>query len=379
MLARSPTIENELGLEACTYPTGNAEIDHHIISNYDKDMVLFLRASLPANFGDKQTLRIRKFRLHGSDENLNGLKQSRINAATAVTTYPNSYFTIDCGDSDLRRDHANTDLLSLNQELYAMQEKNRFICEENEQLCNDIQDLVVENRDLMASNERLMGIIYSQQQNIQELEQGLDESVRAVDEASTKQIDNEFQLKFKLHNILVEKEQLATALQRLQEDYEAMSETLKNMISNDTRSFDESDKGLLIDEASLHVSKVSEKHLKTRVPLLLSLKQIMPRQREPSGRNEKKRKPFQATDGQKKNLETHSDNGLWQKHGQLPNSISDGLLVGFGQTDDSYYTDHSEQSGMRIVCNSSTTINLQGSKMSEGLLVGFNEADSITV
>lgn len=342
-------------------------------------MVLFSRASLPANFGDKQTLRISKLRLHGSDDNLNGLKQCRKNSATTVTTHPNSCFTIDCGNSNLRRDHANTDLLSLNQELYAIQEKNRFICEENEQLCNDIQDLVVENRDLMASNERLMGIISSQQQKIQELEQGLDESVRAADEVSTKQIDNEFQLKFKLHNILLEKEQLATALQRLQEEYEAMSETVKKMMSSNTRSFDESDKGLLIDEARLHVSKISEKQMKTRVPLLLSLKQIIPRQREPSGGNEKKGKPFQTKDEQEKIVETHCDNNLWQKHDQLPNSISDGLLVGFGQTHGSCWNDHSEQSGNGIIYHSSTSLNLQGLKMSEGLLVGFDETDSITV
>jgi hypothetical protein len=54
----------------------------------------------------------------------------------------------------------------------------------------------MENRYLMAANERLMGIISSQQRKIHELEQGLDDSVQAVNEVSTKRIDNEFQLKF---------------------------------------------------------------------------------------------------------------------------------------------------------------------------------------
>jgi len=119
------------------------------------------------------------------------------------------------------------------------------------------------------------------------------------------------------------------------------------MIDKATSTIDKSDKGLSIDEARLHVNKGSNKDRKTHVPLfllLLSLKQIIQRHREHSREMKNNRDPIQAGSNQKKKLEMDCDDGLWWKCELLPIGAFNGLLVGFGQTDNYFYNDHAEQS-----------------------------------
>ncbi len=117
------------------------------------------------------------------------------------------------------------------EDLSELQQKNRLIIKENEELCNDIQDLIAENEDLFTSNERLKKMLDSQQEKINQLEEGLDDSLQAhQDEVSNKQVDSEFRLRFKLHAAVLENKQLKRAVQQLEQEQENMLETIKELM-----------------------------------------------------------------------------------------------------------------------------------------------------
>jgi hypothetical protein len=162
----------------------------------------------------------------------------------------NSVFTKYDDNFETANDHFFSNLSYLPPELNVedlsdLQQKNLLIVKENEELCNDIQGLIAENEDLFNSNERLKKMLYSQQEKINQLEEGLDDSLQAhQDEVSNKQVDSEFQLKFKLHAAVLENEQLKRSIQQLEQEQEDMLETIRELINEAKSLKDEHIKGM---------------------------------------------------------------------------------------------------------------------------------------
>jgi regulator of replication initiation timing len=132
-------------------------------------------------------------------------------------------------------------LITLQNELQRTQElgrTNQLLSQENGELCSDVQDLIAENRDLILENQRYAKVVHSQQQKIQDLEEDLERILLAQDDFlnhDEKKLDSEFKLKFKLHAGALERAQLLSAVHRLEEDRDNMSEKINILMEENRR------------------------------------------------------------------------------------------------------------------------------------------------
>jgi regulator of replication initiation timing len=113
-----------------------------------------------------------------------------------------------------------------------------MIAQENDQLCNDIQDLITENRNLVLENERFANVVHSQQHKIQELEEELEGILHAQDDLLNhegKRLDIEFKLKFKVNEAVLEQAQLLSAVHRLEEERDDLSEKIKILLEENRK------------------------------------------------------------------------------------------------------------------------------------------------
>lgn len=123
-------------------------------------------------------------------------------------------------------------------ELSALRRTNLMITQENDQLCNDIQDLITENRNLMLENERCANVVHLQQQKIQELEEELESTFLAQNDLlnqEEKRLDMEFKVKYKMHAAALEQGQLLSAVHRLEEERDGMSEYIKVLLEENRK------------------------------------------------------------------------------------------------------------------------------------------------
>jgi hypothetical protein len=152
-------------------------------------------------------------------------------------------------------------LITLQKELlktHEMRRTNQLLSQENSELCSDIQDLITENRDLILENERFAKIVQSQQQKIQELEEDLEKILLTQDDLlnrEEKKLDSEYKLKFKIHAAALERAQLLSAVHRLEEERDEMSEKIKKLLAENERL------NSLITQCM--VGKVNETHMAT--------------------------------------------------------------------------------------------------------------------
>jgi hypothetical protein len=132
-------------------------------------------------------------------------------------------------------------LITLQNELQRTRElrqTNQLLSQENAELCSDIQDLITENRDVILENKRYAKVVHSQQQKIQELEEDLERILLVQDGLlahDEKNLDAEFKLKFKVHTGALERAQLLSAVHKLEEERDNMSEKINVLLEENRR------------------------------------------------------------------------------------------------------------------------------------------------
>jgi ElaB/YqjD/DUF883 family membrane-anchored ribosome-binding protein len=132
-------------------------------------------------------------------------------------------------------------LIALQNELQRTRElrqTNQLLSQENAELCSDIQDLITENRDLISENQKYAKVVHWQEQQIQELEEDLERILLAQDDLlnrDEKKLDTEFKLKFKVHAAALERAQLLSAVHKLEEERDNMSEKINILMEENRR------------------------------------------------------------------------------------------------------------------------------------------------